>query len=66
MKKKEPKRKLSYLYGWVFTYNTYEEAWFAARRDNYDALWNGVNAGVLKSKSSEGVITKIKNLKNLS
>ena len=38
------------LYGWVFTFNPYEDKWYATPRDNYFALFNGKNEDVLSSK----------------
>lgn len=57
---KKYKRKLKYMYGWVLTYNPYRNLWLATHNNNYNALWNGVNSGVLKAKTVEGIIAKVK------
>ena len=39
-----------HLHDWVFHYNTYTGHWDATTRENYNALFNGKNSGVLSSK----------------
>jgi hypothetical protein len=45
------------LTGWVFVYNEYTEYWQAARREDYNLLWNVISSDkVLKSKKIETLI----------
>ena len=67
----------SKLYGWLFTYNPYTKMYYAAKRDDYFALFSSANtrendSSVLKSKEistleyiickTDGDIIKIKKL----
>lgn len=42
----------SNLHNWVFTYNQYNEHWWAARREHYHELWSG-GTHTYKSKDLE-------------
>lgn len=45
------------LTGWVFVYNEYTEYWQAARREDYNLLWNAMDSNkVLRSKKFETLI----------
>jgi hypothetical protein len=39
------------LYGWVFTFNPYQQVWLAAKRENSNELFSGNEGNVLKSSS---------------
>ena len=41
------------LYGWLFTYNPYDEYWYAATRDNYLTMFNSDRKGTYRSKDFE-------------
>jgi hypothetical protein len=46
----------SYLYGWVFTYNSMEDRWKATNRDNYFKLWNeGHHESILESRNIDSL-----------
>jgi hypothetical protein len=32
------------LYGWLFTFNTYTDTWFAYRKSNSAGYWNGIDS----------------------
>jgi len=41
-----------YLYGWIFTYNPFEDRWKAVNRDNYYKLFNDSgNEIILESRN---------------
>lgn len=51
------------LYGWLFTYNTYNQTWFAYYRDDSRAYWNGDdsnNRPIYKDKDHTKLIEKVK------
>ena len=47
------------LHGWLFTKNTYTGNWNATHRENYNALWNERNNGVLSSPKIDVLIELI-------
>lgn len=45
-----------YLYGWVTTYNPFENIYLAANRDNYHKLFSDIkDESVLKSSTHEAL-----------
>ena len=50
------------LHGWVFTFNTYDQNWYATTRDNYANLFSDTSQGVLKSKKIYVLVTLIKQI----
>lgn len=45
-----------YLYGWLLTYNPFEDRWKATNRDNYFKLWNeGPQEEVLESRNIDAI-----------
>lgn len=45
------------LYGWLITFNCYENEWLATRNDNMFALFNGTNDKVLRVKGVGNINT---------
>lgn len=60
------------LYGWIFTFNPYQQLWFASKRENLNELFSGDEGNILKSSNidtlqkliikTDGDSEKIKNL----
>ena len=51
------------LYGWLFTYNHYNQTWSAYDRNNSRGYWNGEKGGgkIYKDKDINELIKKVSN-----
>lgn len=48
---------MEHLHGWVFTYNSYENVWYATERDNYTELFsNRLNPKIIKGNNIDTLI----------
>lgn len=45
-----------HLHDWIFHYNSYKNRWDATTRDNYPALFSGLNEGVISSSNFNTLI----------
>lgn len=52
------------LYGWLFTYNTYNSTWYAYNRDDVRAYWNRDNSNKNTIYSNTDINDLIKDVIN--